>query len=117
MADKGKYCYYVEQKALDITDRPRKFLEAFSAVLEHGSYALPLEVYTQVSTKCSRCAASCQLYQSTYDKKDIPCHRSELLFRIYRRYFTWSGVLKARLFGNGFVLTHNLFMKLFFYLQ
>ncbi len=60
---KSKYSYYVEEKALEVSDRPRKFLEAFAAVLEHGSYGLALDVYTRLSTKCSRCAAACQLYQ------------------------------------------------------
>ncbi len=99
-----KYSYYVEEKALEVTERPRKFLEAFAAVLENSSYGLALDVYTRLSTKCSRCAASCQLYQTTEDDRDIPCHRSELLFTVYRRYFTAAGILKARLFG-GFTLT------------
>lgn len=100
----NKYSYYVEEKTLQVAERPRRFLEAFAAVLEHSSYYLALDVYTRLSTKCSRCAASCQLYQSSGEDRDIPCRRSELLFRIYRRYFTPSGVLKARLFG-GFTLT------------
>lgn len=106
MGKNGKYSFYVEDKALGITDRPRKFLEAFAAVLTHSNYGLALEVYSRLSTKCSRCAASCQLYQSTGDDRDIPCHRSELLLRIFRRYFTRSGVVKARLFG-GFTLTDD----------
>ena len=101
---RDKYSYYVEEKTLQVTERPKKFLQAFAAVLEHSSYAVALDVYTRLSTKCSRCAASCQLYQSTGEDQDIPCHRSELLFRIYRRYFTRAGMLRARLFG-GFTLT------------
>jgi len=101
---RDKYSYYVEEKTLQVTERPRKFLEAFATVLEHSSYDVALDVYTRLSTKCSRCAASCQLYQSTGEDRDIPCHRSELLFKIYRRYFTRSGMLNARLFG-GFTLT------------
>lgn len=106
MGDKHKYSYYVEDSALAVTDRPRKFLEAFATILENSTYALPLEVYTRLSTKCSRCAAACQIYEETGEDKDIPCHRSELLFRIFRRYFTRAGVLKARL-GGGFTLTDN----------
>jgi len=101
---KTKYSFYVEQKALDVTDRPRKFLEAFAAVLEHGNYGLALDTYTRLSAKCGRCAAACQLYETTREERDIPCHRSELLLRVYRRYFTGSGLLKARLTG-GFTLT------------
>jgi Fe-S oxidoreductase len=99
-----KYSFYVEQSALEVRDRPRKFLEAFAAVLEHSSYGLALDVFSRVSAKCKLCAASCQLYQATGEDRDIPCHRSELLLRVYRRYFTRSGALRARL-TNGFILT------------
>jgi len=104
MGGKRKYSFYVEDKALQTTDRPKKFLEAFAAVLQHSNYFLALDAYTRLSTKCSRCAAACQLYQATGEERDIPCHRSELLFKIFRRYFTSAGVLKARLWG-GFTLT------------
>ena len=106
MGNKGKYSFYVEEKALQVTERPRKFLEAFAAVLQHSSYYVALEFYSRLSTKCSRCAVSCQLYQTTGEDQDIPCHRSELLLKIFRRYFTKSGILKARMFG-GFTLTDS----------
>jgi Fe-S oxidoreductase len=99
-----KYSYYVEDKALEVRDRPQKFLEAFGAILEHSSYAIALDVFSRISAKCKLCAASCQLYQSTEEDRDIPCNRSELLLKVYRRYFTPSGAFKARL-GDGFVLT------------
>jgi Fe-S oxidoreductase len=106
MATRRKYSFFVENKALQVSHRPARFLEAFPTILEHSNYGLPLDVYTRLSTKCSRCAASCQLYQSTLDDRDIPCHRSELLFRIYRRYFTRAGILRARVF-NSFSLTDD----------
>jgi len=112
MSTRDKYSYYVEQSALDLTERPRRFLEAFAAVLEHSNYGLPLEVYSRLSTKCSRCAAACQLYETTEDPEDIPCHRSELLLQVFRRYFTKSGVLKARLVGGGFTLTDEYLDKM-----
>ncbi|MFC1529358.1 (Fe-S)-binding protein [Gemmatimonadota bacterium] len=101
---RDKYSYYVEQKALDVTDRPRKFLEAFAAVLEHSNYGVALETYSRLSAKCGRCASTCQLYEDTQEERDIPCHRSELLIRVYRRYFTQFGILKARL-SRAFILT------------
>jgi len=101
-----KTSFYLEQKAQEVTDRPRKFLEAFAAVLEHSSYGLPLDVYARVGTKCKRCAADCQLHETTGDDRDIPCNRSELLMRVYRRYFTRGGALKARL-SDGFALTDD----------
>ncbi len=106
MIKENRYSYYVEETALSANNRPRRFLEVFAAVLEHSNYALPLDVYSRLSTKCSRCAAACQLHQSTEEDRDIPCHRSDLLLRIYRRYFTRGGILQARL-GRGFVLTED----------
>ncbi|MFC1601325.1 (Fe-S)-binding protein [Candidatus Sumerlaeota bacterium] len=101
-----RYSFYVEDKAGEVTDRPRKFLEAFAAILEHSNYGLALDAYARLSAKCARCAVDCQLYEATGADEDIPCHRSELLLRVYRRYFTHSGVFRARLFG-GWSLTDD----------
>lgn len=104
MATAQKYSYNVEQKGLEGTDKPRRFLEAFSAILRHGNYHVALDTFTRLSAKCARCAASCQIYEATGADEDIPCHRSELLMKVYRRYFTQGGILKAKFFG-GFTLT------------
>ena len=104
MAIPQKYSYNVEQKGLAGTDKSRGFLEAFSAILRHGNYHVALDTFSRLSSKCGRCAASCQLYEATGAEEDIPCHRSELLLKVYRRYFTQTGILKAKLFG-GFTLT------------
>lgn len=91
--------YHVEDH--DIVDRPRRFLEAFAAILKHSNYRLALDHYIRVSAKCSRCTTSCQIYQATGDPKDIPCYRSELLLKVYRRHFTMGGMLRGRVLGNG----------------
>ncbi len=104
MAIPQKYRYNVEQKGLAGNDKSRGFLEAFSAILRHGNYHVALDTFSRLSSKCGRCAASCQLYEATGAEEDIPCHRSELLLKVYRRYFTQTGILKAKLFG-GFTLT------------
>ncbi len=96
MKAQAKYSYHVE--AVDGQERPRRFLEAFAAILEHSNYGPVLEHYTRVSAKCSRCTASCQVYEASGDPRDIPCHRTELLLKVYRRYFTLAGQLKARLY-------------------
>jgi Fe-S oxidoreductase len=96
------YSFHVE--SCDLRDRPRRFLEAFAAILRHSNYGPVLDLYTRVSTKCSRCTAACQVYEASGDPRDIPCHRTELLLRVYRRYFTLAGQLKARLF-DYFTLT------------
>jgi Fe-S oxidoreductase len=90
--------YHVED--FDIGERPRRFLEAFAAVLKHTNYRVALDHYVRVSAKCARCSVNCQVYAATKDEKDIPCYRSELLLSVYRRHFTISGILRARLLGD-----------------
>jgi Fe-S oxidoreductase len=90
--------YHVEDFKTE--GRPRRFLEAFAAVLEHTNYRIALEHYVRVSAKCARCTVNCQVYLATKDEKDIPCYRSELLLSVYRRHFTISGILRARLLGD-----------------
>ena len=90
--------YHVED--FDLTDRPRRFLEAFAAILKHSNYRLALDHYIRVSAKCARCTVACQIYEATNDPHDIPCYRSELLLSVYRRHFTISGALRARILGD-----------------
>ena len=99
-----KLSYYLEE--VDTADLPRRFLTAMAAILAHSNYALVLEAAARMKTRCSRCAITCPVYQASGDRRDIPCHRSELLLRVYRRYFTFSGNLRARL-GDSFVLTEE----------
>jgi Fe-S oxidoreductase len=99
---KSPYSYYIEP--FDLNDRPKRFLEAFAAILRHSNYGFVLDTYAHTSAKCARCSAACQVFQATQDVNHIPCHRSELVLRIYRRYFTLSGMMRARL-CNGFRLT------------
>ena len=91
--------YHVED--FDVKERPRRFLEAFAAILKHSNYRLALDHYIRMSAKCSRCASTCQVYQATGDLTDIPCYRSELLLGVYRRHFTLGGMLKGRALGTG----------------
>jgi Fe-S oxidoreductase len=90
--------YHVED--FDVENRPRRFLQAFAAVLKHTNYRLALDHYIRVSAKCARCTASCQVHQATGDPQDVPCYRSELLLSVYRRHFTVSGILRGRLLGD-----------------
>ncbi len=90
------YSYYTEP--FSQAERPRRFLEAFAAILAHSNYGPALDTFVRVSAKCARCTASCPVYEASQDPQDIPCHRSELLLKVYRRYFTLGGQLKARLY-------------------
>jgi Fe-S oxidoreductase len=93
--------YHIED--FDVNERPRRFLEAFAAILKHSNYKMALDHFIRMSAKCSRCATTCQVYQATGDLKDIPCYRSELLLSVYRRHFTVGGLIKGRLLGSGYL--------------
>lgn len=95
-AQKMPVRYHIEA-GLPVEDRPRRFLEAFAAILTHTNYRFVLEHYIRTTAKCSRCASTCQVYQVTGDIEDIPCKRSELLLSVYRRHFTIAGMLRGRL--------------------
>jgi len=93
--------YHIED--FDVNDRPRRFLEAFAAILKHSNYKMALDHFIKMSAKCSRCATTCHIYQATGDLRDIPCYRSELLLTVYRRHFTVGGLLRGRLSGSGYL--------------
>lgn len=94
--------YYLEP--LDTTELPRRFLDAFAAILAHSNYAPVLDVAIRISARCGRCAVTCPVYQSSGEARDVPCNRTELLLAVYRRYFTTAGMLRAR-FGTPSQLT------------
>jgi len=97
-----KYSYYVEP--FEETGRPQRFLQAMAAILKHSNYGFLLDIYSKIRTRCTNCRIDCQIYQASGDPRDIPCARSNLIIRIYRRYFTYTGQWSARFFG-GFRLT------------
>jgi Fe-S oxidoreductase len=82
------------------TDRPRRFLEVFAAVLRHSQYGFILDHFSRAVAKCARCAVECPIHQATHRTEDIPCARSELLLRVYGRHFTAEGRLMARLLAS-----------------
>lgn len=96
---KKTYPYYIESPLEH--NRVQAFLEVFAAILEHSSYRCILDTYGRISMKCSRCASQCQIYQVTQNPKDIPCYRTGILLRIYKRHFTFEGWLKEKLLGGS----------------
>ena len=90
--------YHVED--FDVEDRPRRFLQAFAAILKHTNYKLAMDHFVRMSAKCARCSTHCQIYEATGEPEDIPCYRSELLLSVYRRHFTVSGILRGRVLGR-----------------
>jgi len=98
------YSYFVEP--YDESDRPRRFLDTLAAVIRHSAYGYWLDLYARMTAKCSRCADVCPVYDASGDPKDIPCYRTELILRVYRRYFTFAGMLRGRL-GRAWELTDH----------
>jgi Fe-S oxidoreductase len=99
---KQPYFYHLDRIPL-AQDRAQRFLESFAAILRHTNYKPVLDLYARNMTHCGRCAEACPVYRISGDPKDIPCHRSQQIIDIYKRYFTPGGWLSARILGN-----HNL---------
>lgn len=97
------YLYQLETS--DAPDRVGRFLRAFEAILRHTNYGALLDLYVRAHTKCGRCAVTCPVYQVTNDPKDVPCYRTNLLLKVYKRYFTLGGRLGGAISGGGYRLT------------
>jgi len=96
---KQPYSYHLDRIPL-AEDRAEKFLESFAAVLRHTNYKPVLDIYARSMAHCGRCATACPVYQTTEDPRDIPCHRSQQIVDIYKRYFTLGGWLRAKILGD-----------------
>src|SRR5690606_32484687 len=53
--------YHIED--FDVAERPRRFLEAFAAILKHSNYRFALDHFIRLSAKCARCSTHCQVYE------------------------------------------------------
>lgn len=58
-----------------------------------------LSVIMETCTKCGACAQQCHSYLGTEDFNNIPVARADLLRKIYKRYFTWTGKTLGRFVG------------------
>jgi Fe-S oxidoreductase len=84
-------------------DKVKRFLEILAAVLRHTNYGPLVDTYARTGAKCANCAAACQIYLASRDPKDIPCYRTNLLLEIYRRHFTFRGVLQSKVTGEVYL--------------
>ena len=50
-----------------------------------------LRVYLDACVKCGACTDKCHYFLGTGDPKNMPVARQDLLRKVYRRHFTWSG--------------------------
>ena len=95
--------YIVEKDKLALDDLPRRFLEAFAAILAQTNYRQVIDNYARTTARCSNCATACQIYQQTGDPRDVPCYRSNLLLETYRRHFTPRGLFETRILGRQYL--------------
>jgi hypothetical protein len=66
--------YHVEGSKPDGSrERVERFLAAFGAILKYSNYRFLLDLYSRTSSKCGRCAVTCQVFQATGDARDVPC--------------------------------------------
>jgi Fe-S oxidoreductase len=83
------YFYHIDGSTLpEINNRAEKFLGAFAEILRNSNYRFLIDLYAKVSTKCGRCAVSCQVFQASNDPRDVPCYRTSLLLDVYKQYFS-----------------------------
>ena len=101
LESKRELLYRVENP--DVPDRVDRFLQAFESILRHTNYGALLDLYARSRAKCARCASVCQVYQVTGNPMDIPCYRTDLLVKVYQRYFTFGGWLSGLASGEGFL--------------
>jgi len=85
------------------TSRVERFLRAFEAILRHTNYRALLDLYARARVKCTRCADVCQVYQVTREPSDVPCYRSDLLLKVYQRYFTRGGWMGGLFASEGYL--------------
>jgi len=102
---------YIIEKDRLAGDLPRRFLEAFAAILKHTNYRQVIDNYARIPARCGNCACACQIYQRTKAAEDVPCYRSDLLLEVYRRHFTLRGILEERLGGRP-LLTDEYILKM-----
>ncbi|AEA47693.1 (Fe-S)-binding protein [Archaeoglobus veneficus] len=86
-------------------DEPKvsKFLEAMKKSLskkDNWTFWLPYVLTLDLCVKCGTCAEACPVYTAS-GRKEIyhPVYRSEMLRRVYKRYFTLTGKIFRGLVG------------------
>ncbi|MHB8884957.1 MAG: sulfate reduction electron transfer complex DsrMKJOP subunit DsrK [Methylovirgula sp.] len=65
--------------------------KAISRLGELVNKSRALRVYMDSCVKCGACTDKCHYFLGTADPKNMPVARQDLLRKVYRRYFTWSG--------------------------
>lgn len=69
-------------------EKRKKLLDLFRSKLDR-----PMRYYLDVCTRCGICKEACFAYASVPKVEYTPVWRAEVVRRIYKRYFKWSGKL------------------------
>jgi len=80
-------------------DRVAKFLAALARASKDPLFKLPLDLALNTCARCNNCAEWCPIYKASGNLEYLPARRSDLLRRIYKRYFTLWGRLLGPLAG------------------
>lgn len=88
-------------------DLPEKAVEEIGKMLEK---VRSLVVIMDNCTKCGACAKQCHSYLGTEDFYNAPVARADLLRKVYKRYFTWSGKVLGK-FTGAEDIDHDLISK------
>ena len=102
---------YIIEKDRVAGDLPRRFLEAFAAILQHTNYRQVIDNYARIPARCSNCACACQIFQRSQASEDVPCYRSNLLLEVYRRHFTIHGIVEGH-FKGAPLLTDDFILEM-----
>ena len=71
-----------------VDDWQTRAIEKFGELLERSR---ALKVYLDTCVKCGACTDKCHYFLGTGDPKNMPVARQDLMRKVYRRYFTWTG--------------------------
>jgi len=71
-----------------VDDWQNRAIEKFGELLERSR---ALRVYMDSCVKCGACTDKCHYFLGSGDPKNMPVARQDLLRKVYRRYFTWTG--------------------------
>lgn len=69
-------------------EKRKKLLDLFRSKLDR-----PMRYYLDICTRCGICKEACFAYASVPKVEYTPVWRAEVVRRIYKRYFKWSGKL------------------------
>lgn len=70
------------------TEESRKLVDVFRDTLHRE-----VKAYLEICTRCGVCVDSCHAYHGNPKIEYTPVGRAEVVRRLYKRYFTWSGRL------------------------